>query len=243
MAVLYVDECGEEGFSASSSQWLIVGGVIQRDNEIFGLTKEAYETFRVKHRRSENWFFHFQNASHMTRLGFIHAMRDTGLRALAVAIYKPSIKQPDNFRKKYYLYFYALRFLLEKATTWCRDHGQFDEIHVYLSTRRGLSVENLNEYLTKVISSPFTKTDRMEWSYLRNKGIFLKPNKEMRGLQMADCVVSSIGQAFEPNGFGLFEPRYLEDLRPIFHHDSLTYGRAIKIWPSVPTNLITAILK
>lgn len=233
MAVLYVDECGEEGFSATSSNWLIVGGVLQRDPDVLTKTLEAYGTFKTTHRQ-DNWHFHFQSATHNVRLGFIHAMRNTGMRAIAVAIYKPAIRQPDNFRKKYYLYFYALRFLLEKATVWCREYGLADEMHVYLSTRRGLTVESLDEYLSKVISSPFTKTDRMEWSYLRNKGIFLKPNKELRGLQMADLVVSAIGQAFEPSEFGLYEPRYLYDLKPMFHHDSLTYGRAIKIWPHAP---------
>jgi hypothetical protein len=148
MAVLYVDECGEEGFSASSSQWLIVGGVLQRDNVVLSQTKEAYDAFKAKYRQ-ENWHFHFQKASHSTRLGFIHTMRDTGMRAIAVAIYKPAIRQPDNFRKKYYLYFYALRFLLEKATIWCREYGAIDEMHVYLSTRRGLAIENLNQYLEK----------------------------------------------------------------------------------------------
>lgn len=237
-----MDECGEEGFGPSSSQWLVVGGVLQRDNEVFERTRDAYDTFKAKY-RPENWHFHFQSARHGIRLGFIHAMRDTGMRAMAVAIYKPSINRPDNFRKKYFLYFYALRFLLEKATIWCRDHGAYDEMHVYLSTRRGLAIENLDDYLRKVISSPFVKADRMEWSYLRNKGIFLKPNKEMRGLQMADCVVSSIGQAFEPSQFGLVEPRYLHDMHPMFHHDSMTYGRAIKVWPSVPTLLLPSFLK
>ncbi|MER8782294.1 DUF3800 domain-containing protein [Mesorhizobium sp. M0663] len=240
MAVLYVDESGEEGFSPTSSQWLIVGGVLQPSQEVFQATKIAYDAFKAEHRQP-NWHFHFQNASHNIRLGFIHAMRDTGMRAIAVAIHKPSITRQDNFRKKYFLYFYALRFLLEKATIWCRDHGSYDEMHVYLSTRRGLQLGNLNDYLTKVIASPFVTTDRMEWSFLRNKGIFLRPNNEFRGLQMADCVVSAIGQAFEPSEFGLLEPRYIEDMGPMFHHDDLTYGRAIKIWPSIPTNLLAAI--
>ncbi|ESX49398.1 DUF3800 domain-containing protein [Mesorhizobium sp. C416B] len=242
MAVLYVDESGEEGFSPTSSDWLIVGGAIQRDHIVFEATKLAYDAFKSKH-RAPNWHFHFQKASHNVRLGFIDAMRDTGLRAMAVAIYKPGILKPDNFRKRYFLYFYALRFLLEKATIWCRDHGMYDEMHVYLSSRRGLTVENLNEYLERVISSPFVKEDRMEWSFLRNKGIFIKPNEELRGLQIADCVVSSIGQAWEASEFGLYEPRFIKDLRPMFHHDDQTYARAIKIWPSVPTHLISGILE
>lgn len=242
MGILYVDECGEEGFAATSSKWMVVGGVIQRDDAVFKATKEAYDNFKATH-CNDNWHFHFTKSTHNVRLGFIHAMRGCGMRAMAVAIYKPSIRKPENFQKRYYLYFYALRFLLEKATVWCKAHGLHDELHVYLSTRRGLRLEDLNEYLERVIASPFVATDKMEWSYLRNKGIFLRENKTLRGLQLADCVASSIGQAWEPSRFGLYEPRYLKDMRPMFHHDRLTYGRAIKIWPSVPTNLITGVLE
>jgi hypothetical protein len=118
MTLLYVDECGEEGFSETSSRWLIVGGVLQRDPEILQRMISTYDAFKAEH-------------------------------------------CPDNWR----------------------------------------------------------------------------------GLQMADCVVSSIGAAWEASRFGLYEPRYLRDLRPLFHFDSLTYGRAIKIWPSVPADLITGELK
>jgi hypothetical protein len=242
MTILYVDECGEEGFSETSSKWLIVGGVLQRDPSTLKNMVSAYDAFKASH-CNDNWHFHFTKTRHSIRLGFIHAMRDCGMRALAVAIYKPSIRKKDNFTKRYYLYFYALRFLLEKATVWCREHGLHDELHVYLSSRRGLRLEDLDAYLRRVISSPYVSNDKMEWSYLRNQGIFIRDNKSLRGLQMADCVVSSIGQAWEKSRFGLYEPRYLKDMRPMFHHDSLTYDRAIKIWPSVPADLITGEIK
>ncbi|QKV18683.1 DUF3800 domain-containing protein [Oricola thermophila] len=233
MAVLYIDECGEEGFSDTSSQWLIVGGALQPSRTILQNMIRAYDDFKSEHMQP-NWYFHFAKASHDARLGFIHAMRETGLRAVAVAIYKPSIRRPENFKRKYFLYFYALRFLLEKATNWCRDHGTSDELHVYLSTRKGLKLENLNDYLSRVISSPYVSNDRMVWRFLRNESIFLAPNREYRGLQVADCVVSSIGKALEPSEFGLFEDRYVLDLSPMFHHDRLTFQHAVKIWPGVP---------
>lgn len=236
MGVLYVDECGEEGFGNKSSEWLIVGGVIQPDETVRQNFKDAYDDFKSAHMQ-DNWHFHFAKASHDQRLGFIHTVRDTGLRAMAVAIYKPSIRQQENFKKRYYLYFYALRFLLERATIWCRDHGVHDDLHVYLSTRRGLKVENLNDYLEKIITSPFVKNDKMVWSCLRNESIFLAPNSKLRGLQIADCVVSSLGKAIEPSTFGLFENRYILDLHPMFHHDNLTFNRAITVWPGTPADV------
>ncbi len=231
MAVLYVDECGEEGFSPSSCEWLILGGALQPSTALETMI-EAYEKFKTEHCQS-NWYFHFQTCSHDQRLGFIAAMRDTGLRAFAIAIHKPSILRHENFTKKYFLYFYGLRFLLERVTTYCRDHCK-EPLGVHLSNRKGLTAENLNAYLDRVLTSPFVKQDKMQWEYLSRAHIATYPNKDWRGLQMADCIASSIGKTLELSRYGTTEPRYLAELHPCFHHDNLEYGRAIKCWPTIP---------
>lgn len=110
MAVLYVDESGEEGFSPTSSEWFILGGAFQPSTALKPMIA-AYDKFKATHCQP-NWHFHFQNAPHDLRLGFIMAMRETGFRGFGIAIHKPSIRQRENFSKKYFLYFYALRFLL-----------------------------------------------------------------------------------------------------------------------------------
>lgn len=235
MAVLYVDECGEEGFSDTSTEWLILGGALHPNQD--GTVRNviaAYDDFKSKH-YAENWYFHFRNRRHDERLGFINAIRNTGVRALCVAIHKPSLRKPEKFKKKYYLYFYALRFLLEKATIWSRDHHQ-QQLRVILSTRKGLKLENLTEYLDRLTSSPFVNHDRMVWDYLRLDDIELAPNQEFRGLQIADCIASSLGKVLEASKYGTTEPRYLADLYPCFHLDKLEYGKAIKVWPSIPAD-------
>jgi len=231
MAVLYVDESGEEGFSPTSCEWLILGGALQPSTARETII-EAYEKFKAEHCQP-NWHFHFQTCSHDQRLGFISAMRNTGLRAFAIAIHKPSILRRENFTKKYFLYFYGLRFLLERVTTYCRDHCQ-EPLRVHLSSRKGLTAENLNAYLDRVLTSPFVKQDKMQWEYLSRADINTYPNKDWRGLQMADCIASSIGKTLELSRYGTTEPRYLAELHPCFHHDSLDYGQAIKCWPSIP---------
>ncbi|RWB60452.1 DUF3800 domain-containing protein [Mesorhizobium sp.] len=232
MAVLYVDESGEEGFSPTSTEWLILGGALQPAAALDPM-KLAYDSFKATHCQP-NWHFHFQSASHDMRLGFIAAMRETGFRGFAIAIYKPSINRRDNFTKRYFLYFYALRFLLERVTTYCHTHCQ-EPLAVYLSNRRGLTTENLQAYLDRILTSPFIKQDKMKWDYLSRAHIFTHDNKEWRGLQMADCVASSVAKTLELSKYGTIEPRYVAELHPCFHHDSLEYGKAVQFWPSIPS--------
>lgn len=228
MAVLYVDESGEEGFAKTSSEWLILGGVLQPSHVRKNIITE-YDTFKNDHCQN-NWHFHFQKASHDMTLGFINAMCRTDIRAVAVAIHKPSITSQSNFSKKYYLYFYALRLLLERATVWSRDHCK-EELYLYLSARRGLTTKDFENYLTRVETSPFTSRDGMAWSHLKRQEFEIRDNKELRGLQFADCVASALGKAIEKSQYGTHEDRYIKKLHKCFHQDSLTYRTAVKIWP------------
>lgn len=233
MAVLYVDESGEEGFSPTSSEWLILGAVLHHE----GMVREilaAYADFKSQFRKEESWYFHFVKKTHHERLGFIrHMVAAVPYRAFAVAIHKPSIRRPENFQKKYYLYFYALRFLLERATNWCDSNNGMDLV-VKLSARGGLSANNVVEYLARVQDSPFVTKDNMKWDYLFPDAFECLHNKELIGLQMADCVASSVSQALEYSEYSTLECRYIRELSPYFCCDRGSLQSRILIWPSQP---------
>jgi hypothetical protein len=227
---MYIDEAGEEGFSNSSSEWFVLAGVIHTDDAL-SACRDTYDAFKRRH-MPDNWHFHFQARKHDERLGFISAMRAAPYQPFAVIVRKPSILQPENFRRKYYLYFYALRFLLERATYWASEHAK-EPMAVKLSSRGGLEKENLQEYFFKIRNSPFVKDDRVVWSYLIEDQIETLENKTLRGLQLADCVASSIYKALEPSQYGTFEPRYIRELRPMFERHPYSLRSSVKVWPSL----------
>lgn len=235
MTLLYVDECGEEGFNETSSNWLILSGVIQPSIIVRDRMIAQYDSFKSEHFEA-SWNFHFHKRKHDERLGFIRQFQSCGLRAVAVGIYKPHIQKQENFRQKYYLYFYALRFLLEKATNWCATNNA-QPLGVLLSGRRGLEPNNLTRYLERVSMSSTNTQDRMAWTHIDTNDITVKQNKDYRGLQIADCVASSIGKALEYSKFGTLEPRYLQELYPLFNAGPSSYNSAIRLWPSMPTLL------
>lgn len=234
MAVLYVDEAGEEGFKETSSEWFILGGALHANSGLRSCVK-CYDTFKAA-RRNEGWFFHFQKRSHDERVAFIHAIREAPYQGMAVMIHKPSINQPERFKQRYWLYFYALKFLLERATQWA-DTTAHETIHLMLSSRRGLDKGKLKAYFDRIKSSPFVKRDEILWSVFQHDEIHIEPNRRFRGLQVADCIASAIFKAVEISEYGTLESRYVTDLLPIFARHPYRGFQAVSCWPSPPFSL------
>jgi hypothetical protein len=229
MTILYLDECGEEGFSDTSSEWFILGGAVHRDGYASAI-RPHYEAFCAKHRKQPNWHFHFQNQSHSTRRGFIQHMLELEYTLCAVAINKRLITKSDNFKRKYYLYFYAARFLLEAVSHWADREGA-GKVMIMFSTRRGLSTENFEGYLNVARRSPWAK-DYAKWELIEPYDFHAKPNKDLIGLQVADCYASALGQALEKNDYGMTECCYVRQLSPrIMNLNGARKGTGIKLWP------------
>lgn len=234
MAVLYVDEAGEEGFKETSSEWFILGGSMHANSGLRSCV-DCYDTFKAA-RKNDDWFFHFQKRSHDERIGFIHAIREAPYQGMAVMIHKPSIDKPERFKQRYWLYFYALKFLLERATKWA-DTTAHEPIHLMLSSRRGLDKDELKAYLARIKSSPFVKRDEILWNVFQHDEIHIEPNRKYRGLQVADCIASAIYKAVEISEYGTLEPRYITDLLPIFARHPYKGFQAISCWPSLSFSL------
>lgn len=230
MAFLLVDESGEEGFSETSSEWFILGGALQRGRDA-QKARAMYNEFREETRRDANWYFHFHKQEHDARLKFIEKVSASPYEGIGILFHKRSISKHDNFRKKYFLYFYALRFLIEKASTWAKYVAN-EPLFLILSSRGGLEKENVEEYLQTVKSSSFV-LDNMLWDYFCHDDIKIAENKDYIGLQVADCVAGAICRAVEPHKtFKTLEDRYIKDLSPIFGKQRWSISSRIKLWPT-----------
>ena len=213
MGVIYLDECGDEGLgidgSDKGSEWFILGAVLHCNKDRDTL-KDFYTSYREKRRRPDSWYFHFRNASHDERIGFIQHMRHEACAALSVIVHKPSLKSRTNLAKRYFLYFYAARILMERATWWADYFGE--TLTIKLSDRRGLTADAFATYLKHARNSPYTTRDLMKWNRLNLDTVSTSPNREFAGLQLADCVASAIGKALEFSEYSTTEPRYVKEL-------------------------------
>jgi hypothetical protein len=155
---------------------------------------------------------------------------------MAVVFHKPSINLPDRFKQKYWLYFYALKFLLERATRWA-DTIAHEPVHLMLSSRGGLDADALKAYLNRIRYSPFVNRDEILWHAFRHEEIHIQKNRDFRGLQVADCVASALFKAVEPSEYGTLEPRYITELKPIFARHPYRGFEAVSCWPAVPVDV------
>lgn len=228
----FFDEYGEEGFSDKASEWFVLSAALQAAEELENV-RECYATFKQRCDRDDNWHFHFFKCEHRVRLAFIDAMRPAGYVFMSVAIHKASLKTTANFKRPYFLYFYAAKLLLERISWLCRAQDRFLQA-AFFSTRRGLKRDDVNDYMDLLRRKAAGLENAIHWPALRVTQILVEPNKARIGLQLADLKASSVGQALSLHPHGVTEPRYLLELKSHVYsrkNSRLSYG--LKFFPKL----------
>ncbi len=236
--VVYIDESGDEGFSFSkgSSRWFVLSGVVTRrvsDLE----TVKLVDQVRLVLGKPPKKPLHFRDLKHEQRLPFIQQIAQARIRAISVLLHKPSLVEPEKFRERYRLYFYAVRYLLERVSWFCRDNRNPSSpgdgsAEIVFSNRSGMSYEEMREYFLRLKRQTDILDVRIDWRVVKPEQITaFTPGRRM-GLQIADAVASSFFAAVEPSRYGFTEDRYVRMLKPIvYHHKGQYIGYGLKFWP------------
>lgn len=241
----FIDESGCEGFhfGKGSSEWFVLSGVVVRKAEEVESVK-VVDLVRQKLGRPAKKPLHWKDLKHDHKVFFIDQCSRKPFKTVTVCIHKPSLKEPEKFQDKYRLYFYAVRYLLERISWLCRDtlpKSQLNERFTDLcfSNRSGMSYQQLKEYLSLLKEKTGLGDVRIDWSTVdENRAAALSPGRKM-GLQIADAVAGAVFNALERNRFGYTEPRYAIMLKPIVYHHSGRYlGYGLKFWPRETEELI-----
>jgi hypothetical protein len=238
---VYIDESGDEGFvfnpdGSGSSRWLVLSALVTRwetDLE----TVKLIDRVRSQLGRAPRTPLHFRDLKHEQRIPYVREIASAKIRTASVLIHKPSINEPEKFQaKKYLLYRYASRVLLERVSWLCRDSRKEGvgngEAEVIFSNRSKMSYDDLRNYLLtlKTKSDPLGVT--IDWSVINPDTVKAINHEKLMGLQLADAVASSLYYAVNLNRYGDAEPRYQEILRSTFyHHKGTALGYGLKFWP------------
>lgn len=241
----YVDESGDEGFAfgKGSPEWFVVAAVVFPELEELSTVKSIVDETRTRintHRREGNKIpdkrpLHFRDLKHDERKLFAkHIGEMETLKWIAVAFYKPMLSR-ESFPVGERLYFYALRFLVERISWCCRDwHSasapQQVEL-VFFSNRASLKPDNLREYFNRLAR----ERERLNYRAADNLNLdsiaVISPGKRL-GLQIADAVASSVYYALQPNQFGMTEAGYLKLLwNRAYRHRTRLWCYGLKIFP------------
>lgn len=246
--VIYVDESGDEGFKfnadgTGSSRWFVLAAAITRKSSDLESVK-LVDTLRgiLKWNRKP---LHFRRMKHEHRLPYIDLIANARIRALAVCVHKPLLKEPETFQQKSVLYHYAARYLLERASWCCRDHyreGEGDgSAEIVFSNRAGTSYAEMKEYFGLLQRKSEVGDVRIEWDVIRQDAIRAVNHDAMMGLQIADAIASAFYFGVQPNTQGFNEPRYATMLHPIVYaHKGRRLGNGLKLWPREADDLVVA---
>jgi len=236
--VVYIDESGDEGFSFAkgSSEWFVISAIITRkENDL--ATVKLVDEVRNRLEKPDKKPLHFRDLKHEQRLPFIGEIAKAKLRIVSTLAHKPSLKEPENFQERYRLYFYSIRYLLERVSWCCKENLKHDDAgdgsaEVFFSNRSGMSYDEMKRYLDYLKERTGILDVRIDWSVINSSQMTALTAGKKMGLQIADAVASSFYYAVQPSRHGYTEDRYARMLNTVvYHHKDRFLGNGLKFWP------------
>ena len=236
--IVYLDESGDEGFSfeRGSSNWFILSAIIMRKEKDIETVK-LIDRVRILLKKPDKKPLHFRDLKHEQKIPFLDEIAKADLRAISVLVDKPLIKEPEKFQERYRLYFYSVRFVLERVSWYCRDQkrpqGPGDgSAKIIFSNRSGMSYPEMKDYFHHLKERTDALEVRIDWSSIRPDQIMAYSPGQRMGLQVADAVAGSFFYAVEKSQYGFTEDRYVRILKPVIYNRRGIYkGYGIKFWP------------
>jgi len=242
--VVYIDESGDQGFTfrqpapAGSSHWFILGAlVVRRENDLQCV--ETMRRIRKAMGRQPNAHIHWRRLKHDDKVYFAQELSKMPVRLIAVCVHKPSLQDVSTFQRNDLLYFYAVRYLLERVSWLVRDTipTQGDgTAQLVFSKRKRMSYDNLFCYLKRLEQSAKYGADiRIHFPSFclnRKRDIKVFEPQKRAGLQLVDGWAGAVWNSLEQNKYGNREPRYAHILSPVlyrYHDTAMSYG--VKIMP------------
>lgn len=130
----YVDESGDEGFAfraspsmQASSDWFVLAVFITHKRTDLETVK-IVDRVRKELQRHPKKHIHWKDLKHAEKVRYAQLISELQARTIAVCVHKPSLLEPEMFRQRYRLYFYAVRYLVERISWLARDKHNFNAL-------------------------------------------------------------------------------------------------------------------
>ena len=192
-----IDEAGDDGMNCLSGDWMLLSGIISlrihygKDIE---LVRSVKEELRLKPRKP----LHFRDLKENGKRLIISkiAAESLRIRVTSVLAHKPSFDpEIEPFAEKSKLYFYLVRFLLERVSWACRDSRSIKQKHIgdgtariTFSLRDDLSYDDLQSYFERLQQMDTS----IDWNIIKPHQFRVMRNGRHPGLQLADAVASAL---------------------------------------------------
>jgi hypothetical protein len=253
---VFVDESGCEGFTfrdppktKGSSDWFVVSAVItmsSEQNAVINFARRIRETIGIAEKKPLHW----TDLNHERRVRVYTEMVSQNFRYVSVLINKRAIQDPEVFKPRGRLYYYAVRLLLERVSWLCRDtavkHGfEGREAKVIFEHKKRLKPRDMIDYVTLLQQigpqdgwiAANQEDIRIEWDVISGERMQTAQKHQFAGLQVADMVASGLRSALENGPYGHTEHRYAKSLIENTYNRVGNYqSYGFKFFPKVPAS-------
>lgn len=241
----YIDESGDEGFKfrktfdeEASSDWFVLAAFVTRnktDLETVKIIDQVRQEFKLHPRKHIHW----KKLKHSKKVKYAQIIAGLQARLIAVCVHKPSLLEPEKFQDRYRLYFYAVRYLIERISWLARDRhnpakwGGDGIVELFFSNRQGMSYDEMRNYLRLLEKQKQMGKDiRIEFDQIPIDMLKTRTPGRSMGLQLADATAGAFFNAIERDKFGNTEPRYFKTMLPIlYRRENICRGYGFKIVP------------
>lgn len=236
----FIDESGDDGFvfrdppERASSEWFLVGALIVREtnkakasrmlNQLIGPMEAARKSV-----------IHFAKLNHDQQTALCFGLARLPVRGIVIAVNKKRLGVGHTLEGKRRLYFYCVRFLIERISWITRDlrmAGEGDgRCRLTFSHCKGLSYEGLAEYLTLLQG----QETHVAWAHIDTEKFNVLGHPDSLWLRAADVMTSGIAKGLELSQHGFCEDRFARMLKPVMYNrdgNYLSYG--LKVFPDQP---------
>ena len=241
----YIDESGDEGFKfrssdgmQASSDWFVLAAFITRkstDLETVKIIDKVRQEFKLHPKKHVHW----KDLKHPEKVRYSQIITGLQARIIGVCVHKPSLLEPETFKSRYRLYFYAVRYLVERISWLARDKHNVEKwggngtVELIFSNRQGMSFVELKNYLGHLKDKKQAGHDiQIEFELTPFNGIQTQTPGQYMGLQLADASAGAFFNALERDNYGNTEPKYFQILSPVLYRNSKNMiGYGLKIMP------------
>jgi Protein of unknown function (DUF3800) len=213
---VYIDEAGDRGRHAASSDHFVVSAVIVKDN-LDAMARAELNALRSALGRHPGHVLHFRNLSHSQKIKACQDIAASSIECITNVVFckrklaatalpgqrEAIIHQADP------MYLYAVRLLLERVSWYVDENGGGSAIITFAHLRR-FPTAKLHEYRSALGASD----TQIRWNALANHPFRVSHPNKIDLLQIADTAASALFKAVEKDDYGNVEERYLRVLAP-----------------------------
>lgn len=254
--VAYVDEAGDDGLQKiktgaerGATEWMIMSAVlvkVEREKEVLQWAKEILQ----KLNQHQLTHIHFQRLGSARKEIACSELAKLPVRIFTLISHKRNMQGYKNIRaekakvnRTAWFYCWISKLLLEHVTEYCasrsqRDYGEQRIVRVEFSDRGGVNIDDIRAYYKYIGDQScrgmlFNNKFDLDWSVIDPAGMYIYPNKDRAGLQLADISASAFFTGLELSKEGTTKPQFAKLLLPRLCRDrkNRIYGFGVKVMP------------